>query len=93
MNGKATKVYEELILTESILDGLSLISLGIENVLPLYGTNGFTHAHLEALKANRVKTVTLALDNDEPGRKACEKLKAVLLAEGFAVKALVSPHT
>ncbi len=70
MNGQATKAYTEVILSESILDGLSLIHLGIENVLPLYGTNGFTHAHLATLKSNRVKMVTLALDNDEPGRSA-----------------------
>ena len=86
MNGKAPKAYAEVILTESILDCFSLIHLGIENVLPLYGTNGFTPAHLAALKANRVKTVTLALDNDEPGRKAAEKLKVELLAQGFTVK-------
>jgi DNA primase catalytic core len=91
-NAKATKVYEEVILSESILDGLSLLLLGSENVLPLYGTNGFTAHHLAALKSNRVKTVVLALDNDEPGRRATEKLKAELLREGFTVKVVFPPE-
>jgi DNA primase len=85
-NGKAARVYEELILTESIIDALSLIMLGIENVIPLYGTSGFTPEHLTALKAHPVKMVSIALDNDEPGRKAAEKLNTELMAAGFNVK-------
>jgi DNA primase catalytic core len=85
-NGKAASIYDELILTEAIIDGLALVSLGIENVIPLYGTNGLTEDHLAAFKEHRVKTLILALDNDEAGRKAGEKLKAELLRAGFNVK-------
>ena len=88
---KAGRVYEEIILCESILDALSLICLGLENVQALYGTNGLTEEHLEALKADRVKTVVLALDSDEAGRKAAEALKEKLLEEGFAVKVIFPP--
>ena len=85
-NRKASKAFDEIILTEGIIDALSLIALGIENVQACYGVNGFTQEHLEILKADRVKTVTIAFDNDEPGRKASESLAARLLAEGFSVK-------
>ena len=96
-NRKASKVYaDELILTECIIDALSLIELGFQNVQPIYGTNGFTDEHLQTLKDDRVKTVILALDNDPstssgqagPGQKAAESIKEKLINEGFKVKIL-----
>jgi DNA primase catalytic core len=86
-NRKASKVYPDgLILAECIIDALSLVEAGVENVQALYGANGFTDEHLELLKANRVKTVITGLDNDEPGRKAAAKLAERLTGEGFTVK-------
>lgn len=85
-NRKASAVYNEIILTESIFDALSLIKLGFDNTQSIYGTNGFTEEHLKQLKDDRVKTVILALDNDEAGRSAAAKLKEKLSGEGFAVK-------
>jgi DNA primase catalytic core len=87
-NRKASKVYDEIVLVEAIHDALSLVQIGVENVQPLYGTNGFTAEHLQILKDDNVKTVVLALDNDEAGRKAADKHKATLLDEGFAVKTI-----
>jgi len=91
-NRKASKVYDEIILTESIIDALSLIELRIENTQSLYGTNGFTEEHLAILKEDWVKTVVLALDGDEPGREASGKLREKLMAEGFAVKEVLPPE-
>jgi DNA primase len=90
-NRKASKVYDEIILTECIIDGLSLVALGFENVQACYGTNGFTAEHLQALKDDRVKTVTIGFDADEAGRKAAAKLKDKLLGEGFTVKTIEPP--
>ena len=89
LNRKAASVYrEEIILTESIIDCLSLIQLGIENTIPCYGTNGFTEEHLSLLTDERVKLVTIAFDNDDSGRSAAEKLKTRLVTEGFPVKVI-----
>lgn len=90
-NRKASTIYDEIILTESIIDALSLITFGIENVQALYGTNGLTDEHLQALRDDRVKTVILALDNDDAGRTASGKLKERLLSDGFTVKVIVPP--
>jgi DNA primase catalytic core len=87
-NRKASKVYDEIVLTECIIDALSLIETGLKNVQAIYGTNGFTDEHLEVLKSDRVKTVILALDNDEAGEKATENLKERLNNECFKVKIL-----
>jgi DNA primase len=54
-NRKASKVYDEIILTECIIDALSLIETGFENVQSIYGTKGFTDEHLKILKDDRVK--------------------------------------
>lgn len=86
-NRKASKAYDQIILTESILDALSLIELGLENVHALYGINGLTAAHIETLKQDRVKTIILALDNDKAGHKATETIRETLEAENFNVTA------
>lgn len=90
-NRKASKVYDEIILAESIIDAMSLISLGFENTQSIYGINGFTGEHLNILKDDRVKNVVLAFDSDEPGRNASLKLKEQLIFEGFAVKVVIPP--
>jgi DNA primase len=91
VNRTALKVYrDQIILTESVIDALSLAQIGIENVVPLYGTNGFTDDHLKALREERVKTVVLALDNDDPGRKASEKIAEKLTAENISTS-IISP--
>ena len=90
-NRTASGMFDEIILTESIIDALSLIELGFPNVQALYGLNGFTEEHLALLTADRVKTVVLGFDNDEAGRKGAEKLKEQLVSEGFAVKLVFPP--
>lgn len=86
VNREALSVWrEEIILTESVLDAVSLLVLGIEKVLPCYGANGFTSDHLSALKDAGVKKVVIGFDADEAGRKGAEKLAGTLRAEGFAV--------
>ena len=89
LNRKAASVYREaIILTESIIDTLSLIQMGIENVIPCYGTNGFTDELLSLLHSERVKLVTIAFDNDAAGSTAAEKLRTHLLKEGLSVKVI-----
>jgi DNA primase catalytic core len=93
LNRQAARVYrEELVLTESVIDALSLIALGILNVIPCYGVNGFTREHLRLLHDERVKTVAIGFDSDEVGRTASEGLAERLVGEGFTVK-LITPPT
>ncbi len=89
VNRKAAGVYrEEIILTESVLDALSLIQIGIENVIPCYGVNGFTDELLKLLLDERVKTVVIAFDADIAGREGSGKLSKKLIGEGFEVKVI-----
>lgn len=90
-NRKASRVYDEIILVESIIDCLSLISMGIENVQALYGVGTLTQEHINLLKEDRVKTIVLAFDNDAAGAAGIEKHKNTLLNSGFAVKTITPP--
>jgi 5S rRNA maturation endonuclease (ribonuclease M5) len=91
LNFQAARSSSEVILTESILDALSFHQAGIATAIPIYGTNGFTADHLDLLKRERVERVVLALDSDEPGRKATDALKEKLTAAGIAVRTACFP--
>jgi len=91
LNFQAARLSPEVILTESILDALSFQQCGIATAIPLYGTNGFTTDHFDTLKREGVKRVILALDNDEPGRRATDAIKGKLTAAGLTVRVASFP--
>jgi DNA primase len=92
LNFQAARLSPEVILSESVLDALSFLEAGISTAIPIYGTNGFTPDHLDTLKREGVKRVILALDNDEPGKKAAGALKEKLTAVGIAVRVASFPE-
>jgi len=90
-NHKAIKVFDEIILTESIIDALSLYKAGFKNVTSSYGTNGFTQHHLKAFKESGAKVIYLAYDNDKSGYTQAQDLAKVLTTEGHRVKRIHLP--
>ncbi|MCP5004893.1 MAG: toprim domain-containing protein, partial [Planctomycetes bacterium] len=68
------KLHDEIILTESIIDTLTLYNAGYKNTIPCYGTNGLTDDHLELFKKYGVKIVYICFDADETGRVAMESI-------------------
>jgi DNA primase len=92
VNHQAARTSSEVILTESIFDALSFHQVGIATAIPLYGTNGFTPDHFDLLTREKVRRVILALDSDEPGRKASHLLKAKLEEAGIAVRVASFPE-
>jgi len=91
-NRKASRVYDEIIVTESIIDALSLVQLDLKNVQSSYGTQGFTEEHVKLLQDDLVKTVVIGFDSDEAGRAAAEKLKEKLVEHEFTVKTIAPPQ-
>lgn len=80
--GYPEKETQTLILTESVIDAQSLIehkeTLRITDqalsILALYGTNGLTPEHLQAIKnLEQLHEIILFFDGDEPGDLAAEK--------------------
>ncbi|MFH1777800.1 MAG: toprim domain-containing protein, partial [Candidatus Omnitrophota bacterium] len=77
-NSHAAKNNQTIILTEGIIDALSIYQAGFKNVIALYGTNGLTKDHLYLFQSNNVKQIHLCLDTDEAGKTASAKLKGIL---------------
>jgi hypothetical protein len=74
LNAKAAEVFDEIVLTEAVLDALSLYAIGVKNVIPCYGTGGYTADHAAALRAGKARKVFIAFDNDEAGETGAKKL-------------------
>jgi len=77
VNRQAAKRSQTIILTESIIDALTLYDQGFKNVMPIYGVNGLIDDHL--LFFNRkIKEAYLVFDADDAGRKAAESVSMQL---------------
>ncbi|MBD3315199.1 MAG: toprim domain-containing protein [Chitinivibrionales bacterium] len=81
-----------VVLTESIIDALSLFVAGITNVLPLLGVNGFLPDHLSYLKEQSFNGVYIALDGDQAGNRAAAALKERLAGEGIPATVITLPE-
>jgi hypothetical protein len=78
-NGAAAKTNQTLLLTEAMLDGMSLWQAGFKNVIALYGANGWTNDHEKLLRENGTTEIYLCLDNDQPGAEAAARLQNEIL--------------
>jgi len=82
---------KRLILTESIIDAASLLEQEEirtkYKVLALYGTNGLTAEHQQAIKElAELEEIILFLNGDEAGKKAVEKYGSMLKSEYSNIK-------
>ncbi len=65
---------KKLIITESIIDALSIKMYTKYQVLALYGTNGFNNEHREAIsRLTNIEEIIFFMDGDDAGRKAISK--------------------
>jgi len=73
--------HEEVILCEALMDALTFLAAGLDNVTSIYGTEGFTDELFKELKRGQVRRVKLAYDADDAGERAAtrdaEKLRSV----------------
>lgn len=91
LNWQAALRSKELILTESILDGLSLYQAGFKDTVPLYGTNGLTQDHVALFSKQGIRKVYLCLDNDESGRAATRRMAEKLQSLGMSCFEILLP--
>ena len=82
-NEPALAASDEIVLTESLIDALTLWCAGFRHVTASYGTEGFTPDHAEALQRHNVRRVLIGYDNDPAGNKAAQTLAMSLLADGI----------
>lgn len=92
VNHKALSVYRErIIITESIIDCLSLIQAGVQNVIPSYGTSGLSDEMIARFKSERVKEVVVAFDRDEAGISASSSVVMRFRSEGVKAVSVCPP--
>ena len=94
--GYPKKETKKLILTESIIDAATLLQLEIKGyeVLALYGTNGLTAEHTEAVSQLKdLEEVILFFDGDDAGNKAVAKYSKQLqeLKPGAQISKVPTP--
>ncbi len=91
-NHRVFKSADEIILTESIIDALSLYNAGFKNVTASYGTSGWTESHLKLLRESDIKTIYIAYDNDESGDTSSLDLARELTKEGMTCRRIYLPE-
>jgi len=90
VNRQAVKRSQSIILTESIIDALTLYDQGFKNVIPIYGVNGLLDEHL-ALFYRKVKSAYLVFDADEAGKRAAEAVSLRLKEKEIESYAVTLP--
>jgi len=90
VNRQAVKRSQSILLTESIIDALTLYDQGFKNVVPIYGVNGLIDDHLSFFN-RKVKETYLVFDADDAGRKATEAVSLRLKDKGIASYAVELP--
>jgi len=82
-NFQAAKRSKSIILTEKIIDALTLYNAGFRDVIPCYGVNGFTPDLLDLLIRSQVKEVYICFDLDDAGKEGAAKIAAQLKEKGI----------
>lgn len=91
-NYQAAKRSGSILLTESIIDALTLIDRGLLDTMPCYGVNGLTEELFAWFEQCHVREVTLCFDADQPGRDGVERATARLKEKNITAHTLALPE-
>ena len=81
-NAQALAGTEEVIVTEALIDALTVWCLGFRNVTAAYGVEGFTADHLDAFTRHGITRALIAYDRDIAGDRAAVQLAVRLVGAG-----------
>lgn len=90
-NYQAAKRSQSILLTESVIDALTLIDRGLHDVMPCYGVHGLTEDLLHHLEKCNTRDVTLCFDGDDAGKRGIEKVSSQLKEKNITVHAIALP--
>ena len=82
VNRQAVNRSQTILLTESIIDALTLYGQGFKNVVPIYGVNGLIEDHLSFFN-RKIKSAYLVFDADEAGLRATAAISLRLKEKGI----------
>lgn len=90
-NHQAAKRSKSLILTESIIDALTLYNAGFKDVIPCYGVNGLTEDHLTLFTRHQTKEVYICFDRDDAGEQGAERIAGQLKEKNIEAYIVILP--
>ena len=90
VNRQAVKGTDSVLLTESIIDAVTLYDRGFTHVIPIYGVNGLLDEHLSLLQRH-VGSAHLVFDADDAGQKAAERVAARLKEKQIKAYPVILP--
>lgn len=79
----STSGHSSVILTESIIDALTLYNAGFKDVVPCYGVNGWTDDHVALFERYKVNEAYICFDKDEAGEQGAERVSEQLKKKGI----------
>jgi DNA primase catalytic core len=91
-SSSTTKSAGELIVCEAIIDALSFIEQGHDNVTSSFGADGFTDELEHLIVTNNIQRVLCAYDGDAAGDEGFEKLSGRLSRRGIEVVRVPIPR-
>ena len=77
-NHQAAKRSKSIILSESIIDALTLYNFGFKDVIPCYGVNGLTEDHIKLFQRHGTKEIYICFDRDDAGEQGAERIAGQL---------------
>ena len=90
-NYQAAKRSSSLLLTESLIDALTLIDRGLQDVMSCYGVHGLTDDLLAHFEKCNIKDITLCFDGDDAGKRGIEKVTLQLKEKNIKTQAIELP--
>ena len=91
-NRQAAKSHKEIILTEAVIDTVTLLSNGLANTIPCYGVNGLTDDHINLFKQHNTGKIHICFDNDDSGNRGREAVTTRLREEALVVDPITLPE-
>jgi DNA primase catalytic core len=84
----------KVILSESIVDALSLEAQGYDNVIALYGTQSLSGNRLDLIDSSDIQEITIVFDHDQnlTGQKAALEVGRRLFSRGIGVNITTLPR-
>lgn len=92
-NHYAAKRSKTIILTESIIDALTLYNAGFKDVIPCYGVNGLIEDHIDLFKRYGIKEIYICFDNDDAGKLGAENIAEQLKEENITSYIVTLPES
>ncbi len=91
VNWQAAKRSSTILLTEAIIDALTLYDQGFKNVIPCYGVTGLSEEHLTCFKQFGVKEVVICFDADDAGKRGAASAVNRLTEIGISCSVITLP--